>query len=732
MTTVRGNPDRLEEYTATALPSDDNVANDISRYNHELTALLAAPSTISVGVTDRSWLVSLELTLLRQLDHRPAAFGYALRQLDHFVPDTPRDRTWLTTSDDAFFDALVSARLADPTGSDSDVYNAALDAITGTPQQLAQEFEWVLGDIDDSMSDDDVAAMCDQLQLLMGQIHESDIYSDQPPLTDEQVAQRAFQILHAQWGDDDLVTSDLVDRLADLTSRLSRRRFDSAFTSAFYDALGPDATAQLPRAITLASWSDLTRNEGASTFSVDDALIGVDTALATASPNLGDSFRETLFARATDGDTLRDAFPLLFEYGHYSEAFAQGAGQLGLRILKGEVTVDRGVGSPGYGNFDELETHWEERGTMLLDAASRTPAAATALLLDSHNTEWLTQDDFNHGRHHPSWDVIAPSVSELIVSGTVTNFGADPAHARLAAVNVINGALAEGPGDAAEALAPAYGQMVIRYLPDFALSAGFGTDLTPTVFNGHISLGGYEGSQFLSLAMHDDAARSDIFKLRDILDLQIATAGLEGRLDPSQPDWIQQVANIDGMVLSGANGENVIAAAELDADATAYNENVDFWQNLGMSVIGLKLDIPGPVDVLLDRGLDELKNDFLYHETDHLERTGNQDSEATFNAFDHERLVVAQAQLFVALRAEVAGQTLTTDQRATIQQAEAKLGQPYIDALRAGARGEPVTPPAVDGRVLQEWAGSAPTGNGSLDVIAYTQAIMPYDPRGLW
>jgi hypothetical protein len=146
----------------------------------------------------------------------------------------------------------------------------------------------------------------------------------------------------------------------------------------------------------------------------------------------------------------------------------------------------------------------------------------------------------------------------------------------------------------------------------------------------------------------------------------------------------------------------------------------------------LKYEIPGPVNVVLERGLDELKSDFLYHDTNNLERTGNQESEATFTAFDHERLVVAQAQLFVALRTETSGQALTAAQQDTIRQAEAKLGQPYVDALRSSAQGASITPPAVDGRLLQEWAGSAPTSNGSLDVIAFTQALLPLDPRGLW
>src|SRR5258706_15743964 len=111
------------------------------------------------------------------------------------------------------------------------------------------------------MGDDDVDAVANQLQYLMSQIEQWDVYSDQPPLTDAQVAQRAFQMLHAQWGDDDLLTSNLVERLVDLTTALDRRRFDPSFTSAFYDALGPNATAQLPRAISLASWSDRTRHD---------------------------------------------------------------------------------------------------------------------------------------------------------------------------------------------------------------------------------------------------------------------------------------------------------------------------------------------------------------------------------------------------------------------------------------------------------------------------------------
>jgi hypothetical protein len=454
-----------------------------------------------------------------------------------------------------------------------------------------------------------------------------------------------------------------------------------------------------------------------------------------ASPNLDSAWRDELFKGALHDGELNDAFPLLFKYGSYSTAFAQPAGQLGLDVLHGTVTVDRGVGSPGYPHFDVLETDWEARGSILIEAAATNPDAANALLLVPDNVNWLTSNKFGRtGRHPPDWDVVAPSVRELIVAGTVWEGRTHPAEARAAAANVINAAIAAKPGDASKALSPAYGEMVLTYLPDFARSPAM--DLTAESRGDYISLGALQAAQFTSLAMHDDASKAAIFRFRDALDLQTVVVGIEsGR--QMYPPWAQRLANIDGILLSGENGEVFVNAREQDANAKRYNENLDLFQGIGMGVIGLaKFPGSGVVDKVIDKGFEKLKTDYLYEDTNHAEHAGYTTNVATFSAFDHERLVVAEAQLIVDIRAEqeakASGPKLTADQLSYISHAEEMLGTPYVDALRDAANEKPAAPVDVKPRQLQEWSGNTPLEQGFTDVSNYTDLMLPHDGTALW
>ena len=726
--TITGDPDRLEQYTSMTLPALAPARTDAVDCGSLLAALRNAPSSISFWVADYSGWIGNELSAIERVDRRPAAFGFALRQLDHFVVDMPRDRTWLGTSDVELFNALVDARLAHPTDPDADVYKLALDALTGTPQELAGQVESVLEQINGTMSTDDVEAMADELRQLLYSLHDGNVYRD-PPLTEPEIVQQAWVILNAR-GDDDIVPAATVQELGRLTDLLGRRRFDPTYTTAFYQSLGPDNTALLPRAIALSSWSDFQRTSGHPEFAIDNTLANVDSALATASPNLSTAWRDGLFEHAVHDGTVDDAFPLLFQYGQFSTAFAQPSGQLGLDILHGTVTVDRGVGSPGYANFDNLATHWEDRGTMLIEAAARTPDAANALLRNADDAAWLTDNKFGRdGRHPPDWDVIDSSVRNLIVSGTVYEAQAHPASARDAAANVINAALHEQPGDASRALAPAYGQMVLQYLPDFALSPGFNRAAER---NGdHLSIGTMQAAQFTSLAMDDDASKQAIFRLRDILDLQTVVVGLESETS-LYPPWEQRLANIDGIVLTGDNGEVFVSARWRDAEAQQYNDNLDMFQGIAMGVIGLaKFPGSGIADKLIDKGVDQLKDDFLYRDTNHASEAGYTTNVAAFSAFDHERLVVAQAHLIAAVRVEQSGGALTVNQAAFIEHATATVGQPYVDALRAAANGLPATPVDVRPRDLQDWAGTTALDDFT-EVSNYTDLILPQDGTSLW
>jgi hypothetical protein len=220
--------------------------------------------------------------------------------------------------------------------------------------------------------------------------------------------------------------------------------------------------------------------------------------------------------------------------------------------------------------------------------------------------------------------------------------------------------------------------------------------------------------------------------LRDILDLQTVVVGLESET-PMYPPWAQRLANIDGIVLSGDNGEVFVSARQQDADAQQYNDDLDLFQSMAMGVIGLaKFPGSGIVDKLIDKGVDQLKDAYLYRDTNHASQAGYTTNVAGFSAFDHERLVVAEGQLIAAVHVEQAGGTLTADQAAFIRHTTATLGQPYVDALRAAANGLPATPVDVRPRDLQDWAGSTALDDGFTDVSNYTDLMLPQDGTSLW
>jgi hypothetical protein len=727
--TIKGNPDRLEQYTTITLPTLPPTRTDAVLYGSITNALNNAPSSINVGVNDYSAWIEAELDLAMRVDERPAAFAFALRQLDHFVADLPRDRPYLLTNDLELFNALVAGRLAHPGETDANVYNDALNALTGTPAELAAKMESVITDITKSMNRDDVEAIQQQLRQWLDSMQQNNAYGN-PPLTEEQIVQRAWVVLNAR-GDDHIVPEALVHQLQTLTNLLGRRRFDPTFSTAFYQSLGPQFSALLPQAISLASWSDNQRTSGKPTFDIQNTLVNVDSALAVASPNLDTSWRDELFRGAVHDGKLNDAFPLLFAYGHYASPFAQPAGQLGLNVLHGSVVVDRGLGSPGYPNFDHIATNWEDRGTILVEAAAGNPDAANALLRNRENAGWLTGNKFGRdGRHPPNWDLIAPSVRDLIVSGTVYEAGTSPWLARDAAVNVINASLDAQPGDASKALSPAYGQMVLTYLPDFARSPAM--YLSAENRGDYISIGSMQAAQFTCLAMQDERSKAQIFTLRDALDLQTVVAGL-GALTPTYPPWAQRLANIDGIVLSGDNGRVFVNARQQDANAKQYNQDIDMFQSMGMSVIGLA-KFPGSalVDKVIEKGVNKLKDDYLYKDTNNAVHAGYTTNVATFSAFDHERLVVAEGQLIAAVHVEQSGTTLTADQAEFIRHAEQMLGRPYVESLRVAANGGPAGSVPVTARQLQEWAGNTPLDQGFTDASNFTDLALPHDGTSLW
>jgi hypothetical protein len=132
------------------------------------------------------------------------------------------------------------------------------------------------------------------------------------------------------------------------------------------------------------------------------------------------------------------------------------------------------------------------------------------------------------------------------------------------------------------------------------------------------------------------------------------------------------------------------------------------------------------------RGFGARAHQALYEDTNHASGAGYSTNVASFSAFDHERLVVAQGQLIAAVHTEQSGDPLTTEQAEYIHHASEMLGQPYVDALRAAANGLPANPVSITPRQLQEWAGSTTLDDGYTDVSNYSDLILPQDGTSLW
>src|SRR5437870_3128636 len=106
---IVGNPDALEDYTQRMQATLGPVRDSLFNYWVALTAFLSAePNNFGDGgIASRSPRINQVIKDLEAFDAKPAAFAFALRQLDHFVPDDPGGRAWLATNNLGLFDALV-------------------------------------------------------------------------------------------------------------------------------------------------------------------------------------------------------------------------------------------------------------------------------------------------------------------------------------------------------------------------------------------------------------------------------------------------------------------------------------------------------------------------------------------------------------------------------------------------------------------------------------------------
>lgn len=83
MAQVRGDPDRLEEYTEATRPTLERTREALDAYRRAIVAFNAAwPNDLGTTLSDRSPEIEATLVELHALDETPAAFGAALRELD--------------------------------------------------------------------------------------------------------------------------------------------------------------------------------------------------------------------------------------------------------------------------------------------------------------------------------------------------------------------------------------------------------------------------------------------------------------------------------------------------------------------------------------------------------------------------------------------------------------------------------------------------------------------------
>ncbi|MDP8930013.1 MAG: polymorphic toxin type 17 domain-containing protein [Actinomycetota bacterium] len=118
---ISGEPDRLEAYSRRTQAVIARQRESNAHYSQALNAFLAAqPNDLGDGgVPDRTATLETLVDGFEALDAKPAAFAFALRQLD----DTGPGR--LSTLDAELFGALTDARLDMPFAADEDVRDEA-------------------------------------------------------------------------------------------------------------------------------------------------------------------------------------------------------------------------------------------------------------------------------------------------------------------------------------------------------------------------------------------------------------------------------------------------------------------------------------------------------------------------------------------------------------------------------------------------------------------------------
>ncbi|MGH8908063.1 MAG: hypothetical protein ACRD0K_16495 [Egibacteraceae bacterium] len=122
---VAAEPERLEAYTDATQAVLGLTRDSLDDYRVAVRAFLSAqPNDFGVsGVADHSVRLNAVLDGLAELDAKPAAFAFALRELDRSAAQA------LSTTDTALFDALTQARMAMPLAASEDVYRRAVQVL---------------------------------------------------------------------------------------------------------------------------------------------------------------------------------------------------------------------------------------------------------------------------------------------------------------------------------------------------------------------------------------------------------------------------------------------------------------------------------------------------------------------------------------------------------------------------------------------------------------------------
>lgn len=121
---IRGDAERLETYTEEMELTIPVPRTAIEEYEKAVQAFNATPNDLGTTLEDLGPSLHAELDALRELDRAPAAFAFALRNLDQLTAGDGR-WTWMLTSDLEWFNALTQARLNMPDATDAEVIAAA-------------------------------------------------------------------------------------------------------------------------------------------------------------------------------------------------------------------------------------------------------------------------------------------------------------------------------------------------------------------------------------------------------------------------------------------------------------------------------------------------------------------------------------------------------------------------------------------------------------------------------